>query len=98
MASHLSLRRIFNFYNRKYFNDEVPHSTTVTWAPLNGDNGDYIDGAIHIDTTLQGSPRLAKIIMLHEMIHAHNPRLTHGKRFQAEIRRLAEAGAYAQLL
>lgn len=98
MASHLSLRRIFNFFNRKYFNGEVPHTTSVTWAPLNGDNGDYQDGAIHIDTTLQGSPRLVKIIMLHEMIHARYPRLTHGKKFKAEIRRLVEAGAYDSLL
>lgn len=98
MASHLSLRRMFNFLNRRYFNDEVPATTSVMWAPLNGDNGDYQAGVIRIDTTLQGSPRLVKIIMLHELTHARYPRLTHGRKFQAEIRRLVEAGAYDSLL
>jgi hypothetical protein len=89
---------MFNFLNRRYYNDEVPHTTSVTWAPLNGDNGDYQDGAIRIDTTLQGSPRLVKIIMLHEMIHARYPRLTHGKKFRAELKRLFDLGAYSKLL
>jgi hypothetical protein len=98
MASHLSLRRYFNLFNRKYFNNEVPHGTSVIWAPLNGNNGEYQAGVIRIDIPLQGTPKMAKIILLHEMIHAHRPRANHGRVFQAEIRRLFEAGAYRRLL
>lgn len=98
MSSHISLKRIFNHCNRKWFNNQVPGDTRVLWAPLNGNNGEYQAGTIRIDTTLQGSPKLAKIVMLHEMVHARYPLYGHGKKFQAEIDRLYAAGAYGGLL
>lgn len=98
MASHLSLRRMFNYLNRKYFNNEVPATTSVMWAPLDTANADYSDGVIRVDVRITHSPKLVETVMLHEMIHAHNPRLTHGKKFQAEVDRLYSLGAYRKLL
>jgi hypothetical protein len=98
MASHLSLKRIFNHLNRKWFDGAVDADTRVIWAPLNGNNGEFQGGVIRIDTTLQGSPKLVKIVMLHEMIHARFPQATHGRVFHAERDRLYAAGAYKELL
>lgn len=98
MSSHISLKRIFNCFNKMYFNNEVPAETRVIWAPLNGNNGEYQAGTIRIDTTLQGSLRMTQLIVLHEMIHARYPQYGHGKRFHAEVDRLYSAGAYRRLL
>ena len=99
MATHTNLRRLFKFYNKKYFANCIPEDTSVMWAPMDHNLGEYQrPGEIRIDTTLQGSPKLAHIIMLHEMIHARFPKATHGRVFKAERQRLWELGAYEELL
>jgi hypothetical protein len=96
--SHLQLKRIFNHYNKRYFNNELPADTSVTWAALNGNDGECQGGAIRLDAILAAVPCYARIILLHEMIHVRFPKATHGKVFRAERQRLLDAGAYDNLL
>lgn len=101
-ASHLQLRRYYNHYNRKYFNSELPTDTILLWSPCDDANGitDWIDDAarIRIDPSIQAAYKLVRITLLHEMVHVYKPRLGHGKKFKAEIRRLVALGAYDDLL
>lgn len=100
MASHLSLKRIFNRYNRKYFGGLLPADTQIIWSPLDGAHGKCwpVDKVIHLDPPLQGHVVFLHIIILHEMIHLKHPRAGHGKKFQDEINRLHSIGAYKGLL
>lgn len=100
MTSHLSLKRLFNYYNRRYFNGELPANTQIVWSPLNGAHGQCWpeDRVIHIDPPLQAHVNYLRIILLHEMAHLKHPRAGHGKRFQSEIDRLYAAGAFRGLL
>ncbi len=59
---------------------------------------------IHISQHLARFHELAQIALLHEMVHVklysenNDPDAQHGQRFQAEIQRLKESGAYDRLL
>lgn len=100
MASHLSLKRLFNSFNRKFFDGQLPADTQIIWAPLDGAHGKCWPGerVIHIDPPLQAHVDYLRIIMLHEMAHLKHPRAGHGKKFQEEIQRLHSIGAYKGLL
>lgn len=100
MPSHTSLKRLYNLYNRKWFNGELPHDVSIIWAPLDTAHGKCYpkDRVIIMDPPLQSNGRFLRIILLHEMVHMRVPRATHGKRFQSEIDRLFAAGAYRGLL
>ena len=100
MASHISLKRLFNFYNRRYFNGELPADTQLVWSPLDGAHGKCwpVDKIIHIDPPLQSHVSYLRIVLLHEMVHLKHPRATHGKLFHSEIDRLYAAGAFKGLL
>jgi predicted SprT family Zn-dependent metalloprotease len=97
-SSHLSLKRWFNFYNKRYFNSELPANTRLFWSPLTRNHAHMEDYEIHLDPALQLFPKFMRIMLLHEMVHLHNPRLGHGKKFQDEIERLWIAGAFIPLL
>lgn len=96
MASHISLKRLFNAYNRLYFNGELPTDTQIVWHPLDAAHGKCWpkDKVIHIDPPLQSHMNYLRIILLHEMCHLKHPRAGHGKVFRNEIARLFAAGAY----
>jgi hypothetical protein len=102
-TSHLQLRRLYNRFNRLYFNSELPTDLEIVWSPCDDANGiTYTAGCtpfrIEIDPSIQGQVRFTHIVLLHEMVHVHRPRLGHGKRFKAELRRLVALGAYDKLL
>jgi len=101
-ASHLQLRRLYNFYNRKFFNSELPADTVLLWSPCDDANGitQWIDGRAHvkIDPAIQAAPKLAHITLIHEMIHVKNPRCGHGRVFKAERQRLWDLGAFDKLI
>lgn len=100
MPSHISLKRLFNYYNRKYFNGELPVDTHISWSPLDGAHGKcwVTEKIIHIDPPLQSHVNYLRIIVLHEMAHLKHPRANHGKKFQDEMDRLYAAGAFRGLL
>jgi predicted metal-dependent hydrolase len=98
MPSHISLKRLYNHFNKKYFNNELPADTQIMWHPMDSAHGQCWteEHIIHLDPPLQSNVRFTKIILLHEMCHLiHNH---HGKEFHAEIARLFAAGAYKQLV
>jgi predicted metal-dependent hydrolase len=56
------------------------------------------EGEIHLDPSLALYPRFMRIMLMHEMIHLHKPKLGHGKKFKAEVKRLFDLGAYSYVL
>jgi hypothetical protein len=101
MASHLSLRRWFNFYNRTYFGGRLSQDTVLRWEPT-GPNDAHalkeIPGVIQLDPAIKLFPRYMRILLLHEMAHLAIPQHGHGKYFHAEIERLWQLGAFRPLL
>jgi hypothetical protein len=97
-SSHLSLRRWFRYYNKKYWNNELPDDTVLLWAPLTDAHGEARVKEIRLDPGLQLFPKFMRIILLHEMAHLRNLRWHHGKKFQNEIDRLYAAGAFRGLI
>jgi hypothetical protein len=65
---------------------------------------DRSNKTLYIEKAVITSEKLSRILLLHEMIHINlieengDPDEAHGDRFQAEIDRLFEAGAYKKLL
>jgi hypothetical protein len=97
-SSHWSLRRYFNYYNRKYFGGRLPADTQLIWDAQGSTHAYAINGSIHMDHALRGFTKYAKMVLLHEMVHIENPRLSHGIKFRNRIRQLFEAGAFDDLL
>lgn len=88
------LRRAFRFYNRKYFNNELPE-VDLCWKKIDSRLFGYCDGdQIVIHENLRETTSLWKLTLLHELVHLKNMRWGHGKKFQNEMRRLANAGAF----
>ena len=105
-SSHLSLRRWFNWYNKKYFANSLPHDTRLLWSVQNSTHAYMVDKSIHMDPMLAAYPRYMRIVLLHEMAHADLPDYIgnkdmdaeHGPLHQARIVELFKAGAYDGLL
>lgn len=106
MESHWSLRRYYLHLNRKWFNGELPLDVIVTWEPCDNAWGELFtlgSGRLHItlDTGLRGMQEFMLITLLHEMAHialgGPNYGHKHGRRWRAEMRRLAAAGAFDEL-
>jgi hypothetical protein len=61
-------------------------------------------GVVDISDEVIRSPKLARILLLHELVHGklfldtRNSEITHGAKFQAEVKRLIRAGAYDNIL
>jgi hypothetical protein len=59
---------------------------------------------IVLQSSLSKYPKLCRILILHELIHSRlyhengDPDEAHGERFQAEIKRLWDSGAYAKVM
>jgi len=92
---------MYNHYNRKYFNSELPADTVLIWSPC--DDADAIcdwpnppakTARIRIDPSLTRHTNATKLTLLHEMIHVKLGRAGHGKKFWAEVQRLWEAEAW----
>jgi hypothetical protein len=98
-SSHLSLRRWYRYYNKLYFNNELPDDVNLIWAPLNGVHAQTDRQTIWMDPQTQLFPKFMRTTLLHEMAHIScSPRASHGPVFQAEIDRLYAAGAFRRLL
>jgi hypothetical protein len=110
MESDPSLRRAFLRYNDLYFDGRLPHDLTLYWEPSRGnlaetceletleDTGGTPDLVVRLDPTLRFSSRMWHFTLLHELVHVDlYPHRGHGKRFQKEMLRLANAGAFHKL-
>lgn len=93
-----NLRRWYRTFNRKWFADELPHEADVFYAPLDDSIAEMTwDAAetpvIRIDPIFSICARMVRLALLHEMAHIHLHSTSHGVLFQAEMLRLANAGA-----
>ena len=93
-----SLRRWYREFNRKWWADELPHDADVFYAPLGDTIADlWYDAAqtpvIRIDPIFSICSRMVRLALLHEMAHIRLRSPSHGAVFQAEMLRLAAAGA-----
>lgn len=99
-ASDPTLKRWYRKYNRLYFKGELPEDTAVYWEPADGNLGDtheVEDGefVIRIDPCLRFSDKMAKMTLMHELVHVKYPNSgDHGRVFQREMLRLAKVGAF----
>lgn len=95
------LERAFRQYNRKYFDNLLPNPPE---AELCWENTQFMgyyqrdEEKIAIAKRDQRFDRVWKFTLLHEMVHMHLPSgSSHGPKFQQEMLRLAQAGAFKDL-
>lgn len=108
MVSDRRLKHWYDKYNAAYFDGQLPTHTVCFWEPMpeagatcpvfEVDHGQFL---IKIDPALKGVPCYFKLTLLHEMCHLKlwpkHPRSMHGKLFQEEMKRLANANAFKTL-
>lgn len=92
------LKRWYAKYNRLYFEEKLPNAS-VWWEPTAGAYADcdLLEGGwrIRVNPSISGWVAMAKWSLLHEMVHIKlHPYRKHGKKFNAEMLRLAEIGAF----
>lgn len=109
MQSDRQLKHWYDRYNRDWFNSELPSHTVIYWEPIvDGDGStcpiyevDNSQFVIKIDPSIKGFLNVWKLTLLHEMVHVRlwpkHSRHQHGKLFQDEMLRLANAGAFRRL-
>jgi hypothetical protein len=102
ILSNRLLRCWFTSYNRRYFGGRLPAQTRIYFAPAdlclgNAYGGD--DPRIELDPACLICADIAKLILLHEMVHLERyPLICHGAGFDARMQELAAAGAMKGLL
>jgi len=101
MKSDRQLNRWRGTYNRLYFDSNLPDAI-VYWESVSSAYATHqvVEGqhVIRINPALAGWHSVARFALLHEQVHQRlYPDQRHGKRFNAEMLRLAEAGAFDEL-
>lgn len=101
------LQRLFEEYNERFFDGRLS-GVIVKFEKLRKYDGLYrFRGEIAVHKSLRSHPELAKIVLLHEMVHAdlmkggyigHTEDTGHGTHFHVGIDRLYKVGAYEGLL
>lgn len=96
-------RSWFRVFNRRYFGGELNPRTLLKfhqdgkhWGWLIGESDDSCTLAMHHHC--KADSRVGRIFLLHEMVHLQLfPLDGHGERFEAEMLRLANEGAFRGL-
>lgn len=104
MSLDLDLEEKYAEYNKKYFSGQLP-KIPVRWGRTGKDHAaefwhDPIQIVIHPTMRRFGLGKYSSILLLHEMVHVklRNIKCTdHGKKFQDEMKRLADIGAFKPL-
>ena len=102
MRKTTRLQRAYRYYNRKYFNSELPplSQVTIKWGDIDV-MGLQAGSKIVINQKDRTRQRVWKFTLLHEMVHLslddYRTRSDHGREFQNEMLRLAKAGAFRNL-
>lgn len=101
---HLLPETILRGYESRYFADSVPVQNIRVVQMDNAACYLLAEDCLCISDAVVRSWKLIRILILHELIHrkllAQNgdPDREEGERFQVEVKRLWEAGAYRKLL
>ena len=106
-ASSSYLKGLYNLYNYMYFRNKLPKGTNLFFVSKIGKSKSIAKSAcattyfyadsppiILIQRSKAKSMRYVVADLLHEMCHLSKPRAGHGKVFQQEMKRLANAGAF----
>jgi hypothetical protein len=97
------LRRAYDYYNRRYFKNKLPHNAELIFTEHVGSAiGMTMLGfdppVIMIAERIRQFGSTVDLTLLHEMAHIKlGKRVNHGKKFQKEMLRLANAGAMEDL-
>jgi hypothetical protein len=81
----------------------LPDEIDILYAPVEGCFADVtpckaLEFVLRIDPRFAHDSRTVRITLLHEMAHIKlSPYRTHGPKFEAEMQRLAAAGAFKGL-
>ena len=98
--TNTDLRYLYWDYNKRYFKGKLPNCKVrfkklkdpflgVTWTQKGK------KPQIFLNPLFKRWPCITHLTLLHEMVHVSLPlRIDHGKRFQAEMLRLAKKGAF----
>jgi hypothetical protein len=99
------LKKIYNTYNRKFFDNTLPHDTQIGYNDemegkhgltlgIFDDESNHLFFFIYISPTTHSDKAQLKLTVLHECAHVKlYPYMKHGKRFEEEMYRLAGRGA-----
>jgi hypothetical protein len=98
------LKAFMRTFQKRYFR-AMPEVADLIVAPLE-DAASFLpnENKIQIHPALAPFPKLARIVILHELIHCKlykengDADAAEGPRFQTEVKKLLEAGAYKGLL
>ena len=98
LKSDQQLKRIYTKYNRLYFENSLPDAF-VWWEPTASAYANCIFEEdvwkIRLSPSTAGWSAITKWSLLHEMVHIKlHPYRKHGKKFNAEMLRLAQMGAF----
>jgi hypothetical protein len=105
MRASSYLKGLYNMYNALYFRNKLPQATKLYFVHKIGRSRSIAKSAcattylsdppvIVIQKSKTKSMRYVIADLLHEMAHCSKPRAEHGKVFQDEMKRLANAGAW----
>jgi hypothetical protein len=98
-----NLNQLFNYYNKKYFNNQLKISGIVFIKLKRGHaSTSFFSDAypiIYMGSHLKKFGRLTCIVLLHEMAHCANKyTVSHDLEFRKTIKKLFKLGAYDDLL
>ena len=110
VRSNRALRKLYKYYNDKYFGGQLPDATVAFVTPSEMKRGGLGKStcavtcfnpnhrpAIFISRNKLKTWGYIKSDLLHEMCHVARPRASHGKVFQDEMKRLARMNAFAEI-
>ena len=100
MSSAKKLKRAYREYNKKFFGNILPNPPEVKlrWAAIS-EMGYQVEDEIVLNRRDRSRNSVWRFTLLHEMVHLSLPPnlADHGRRFQQEMLRLAQIGAFAKL-
>lgn len=99
MPSSTELRRAYAFYNKRYFEGQLPDKMVVKWSRSLKGYGCFNDNGIRLAYWMKSHWMLWNITLLHEMAHVatDSEKAEHGPRWNREMHRLARIGAFDKL-
>ena len=101
-ASNALLRGWYLTFNKKHFGNRLPKDLPVVFRKLKGVAGittfhPQTNRPLYIQINKHAGFSTTMLTLLHEMCHVAIPHVRgHGSRFQAEMQRLAKAGAFKE--
>jgi predicted metal-dependent hydrolase len=100
MTTNKQLKRLYKFYNRRWFKNKLPDVVVRFGNPGSGALGvtTFIGGEpayITISKAVKNGQYLYRMVLLHECVHVSLPiSVTHGPKFQSRMRTLAKRRAF----